>query len=100
VPVEGQWDRVRHPLPSREKRFLAVIAIVSVLVLVAGNAYALTRPAHSDAGCVVMTFASTMGGATVTHCGTAAKTFCQSEQNLSKSAQRRCEDLGYLSRTE
>jgi hypothetical protein len=93
VPVEGQWDRVNAPLPARDRRVLAIAACVLVLVL-AGAAVALVvHRSPSDAGCVVVTVPSTMGGAVIRRCGPAAKTFCRTSSDLGDAAAQ-CARLG------
>jgi hypothetical protein len=96
MPVEGQWDRVNHPLRSTDRRVLAVMAWVTAIAVIGGVIFALTRPAHSDAGCVVFTVPASVGGATVRYCGGNAKTFCATKDGLAEVAAE-CRRLGYLS---
>jgi hypothetical protein len=95
MPVEGQWDRVNHPLRSTDRRALVVMACVTAIVVIGGVIFALTRPAHSDAGCVVFTVPASVGGATVRDCGGKAKTFCATKDALTEAAAE-CRRLGYL----
>src|SRR5476649_226560 len=95
MPVEGQWDRVNHPLRSTDRRVLAVMACVTAIAVIAGVIFALTRPAHSDAGCVVFTVPASVGGATVRYCDGKAKTFCATKDGLAEAAAE-CRSLGYL----
>ncbi len=95
MPAEGQWDRVNVPLRSHDRRVLAVMACVAVVAIVGGVIFALTRPAHSDAGCVVFTVPASVGGATVRYCGGKAKTFCASKDGRTEAAAQ-CRRLGYL----
>jgi hypothetical protein len=95
MPVEGQWDRVNHPLRSTDRRALIVMACVTTVVVIAGVIFALTRPSHSDAGCVVFNVPASVGGATVRYCGGKAKTFCATKDGAAEAAAE-CRRLGYL----
>ena len=97
MPVEGQWERVNTPLPARDKRVLAVAACVLVLGAAGAVVASLIHPAKSNAGCVVVTVASTTGGAVLRNCGLDAKTFCDSQSNLGNALDQ-CARLGYLTR--
>ena len=77
MPVEGHFARLSMPLSARDKRVLAVVGIAVVIAAVVLAAVLLTRPSRSSAGCVVATFPSTMGGATLRSCGAAAHTLCR-----------------------
>ncbi|MGD0716303.1 MAG: hypothetical protein ABSB24_19345, partial [Gaiellaceae bacterium] len=77
MPVEGQWRRANTPLSRRDKRLLAAAAAVAVAVAAVGAVYAAHPSGRSDAGCVVVSLPSTMGGAEVRNCGAAAHTFCR-----------------------
>jgi len=57
--------------------------------------FALTRPAQSDAGCVVFTIPESVGGATNRYCDGKAKTFCATKDALTEAAAQ-CRRLGYL----
>ena len=94
MPVEGQWERVNHPLPARDRRVLAIAGVVVALGLVAGVVFAIVHPSPSSAGCVTFVVPSTMGGAAQRHCGTDAKRFCaEGEETPAVAAQ--CRRLGY-----
>ena len=95
MPVEGQWDRVNHPLRQTDRRALAVMACVTVVAIVAGLIFALTRPAHSDAGCVVYTVPASVGGAVVRYCGEKAKVFCATKDARTTPIAADCRRLGY-----
>lgn len=68
-------------MASRDKRIVAAVAAV-LLVLLAGAAlWAALRPGdygQSKAGCVTVTIQSATGGALVHDCGAAARALCQS----------------------
>jgi hypothetical protein len=66
------------PLGARDRRFLVVIGLATVLAVIAAVVYAATR-SGSPAGdrCFTATYASSVGGATVHHCGAAAVHYCR-----------------------
>ncbi|HUY72029.1 MAG TPA: hypothetical protein VMV08_07285 [Gaiellaceae bacterium] len=78
MPVEKQAERLRTPLGKRDRRFLAVLGLVSALAILAGAVYAATR-GGDPAGerCFTATYAGPVGGNTVHRCGTAAVYYCR-----------------------
>ncbi len=77
MPVEGQWERSQTPFSRGDRRLLAVVGVVAVVVIAVVSAFYLTRSsAPSAANCVKADVASTMGGARLTVCGDAAHAFC------------------------
>jgi hypothetical protein len=92
----GQSKRLSKPLSwgRREKAVVAALIGCVVFVAIGLGAYALTSgsPARSD--CVEVTFASTLGGATVHACGVHARHVCASgaspeiEQELRAACRR------------
>jgi hypothetical protein len=94
VPVEGQWDRLSNPLSRRDRRVLAVSACAVALGAAGAVAAVVLHPAHSNAGCVIVTVASTLGGAVMRNCGADAKTFCRDQSNLGNAVEQ-CRRLGY-----
>ena len=77
MPFEGQALRVRGGLRRRDKVFLAALAGAGATAVIVG---ALLASGGSHSGkCVSFTLASTMGGATTTKCGAAAKAFCRAQ---------------------
>src|SRR5471030_1698082 len=95
MPVEGQWDRVNVPLRTHDRRVLAVMAGLTAIVVIGAVIFAVTRPAHSNAGCVVFTIPASVGGATIRYCGGRAKTFCATK-GVPAAAAAECRRLGYL----
>ena len=96
VPVEGQWRRANTPLTRRDKRLLAAVAALVVATAAAvGGVYAAHPSARSDAGCVVVSLPSTMGGAQVRNCGTAAHTFCRLQGNVDPAVAAACRREGF-----
>jgi hypothetical protein len=95
VAVEDQWERVNTPLSRRDRRVLLVVACVFALALAGGVlAYVLRSPSQSDAGCVVVTVPSTMGGAVLRNCDGAARDFCREHPDAGNAAEQ-CRRLGY-----
>ena len=80
---------------STDRRALMVMACVTLVAVIAGVIFALTRPAHSDAGCVVFNVPASVGGATVRYCGGKAKTFCATKDGQAEAAAE-CRRLGYF----
>ena len=80
MPVEGQFERANTPLSRRDKRLLAVLAVLAVAAAIAAGVVLATRSgSSSDAGCVVVDVPSTMGGARLRNCGSAAHEFCRTQ---------------------
>jgi hypothetical protein len=76
-----QSRRLREPLSwgRREKAAVAVVLSCLLLAMIGLGIYALVGSSKSDgAGCVDVTFASTLGGATLHACGGRAKEICAS----------------------
>jgi hypothetical protein len=104
MPLEGHWERVNTPLrrtTKREGRSIAVVAALLVAAALAVGLYALVHdsPSKVGAGCVEVTGAHTMGGATIRACGPDAARWCRivatREDPLSKQVQARCREVGY-----
>jgi hypothetical protein len=76
----GQSKRLSKPLSwgRREKAVVAALIGCVVLAAIGLGAYALTSGAPSRSDCVEVTFASTLGGATVHACGAHARHVCAS----------------------
>jgi uncharacterized membrane protein len=96
VPVEGQWLRARTPLSRRDKRLLAVTTGLAAIAASAAGAFYATHPSgRSDAGCIVVNVASTMGGAEVRNCGAAAHAFCRSQGRVDRAVAAACRKQGF-----
>jgi len=93
MPMEGQWRRSATPIARRDRRLIFILAALAAVGSVAAIVIALTR-GSSHAGCVTVTVASTMGGATVRHCGADARRFCR-QQPQGGSIAAQCARLGY-----
>jgi hypothetical protein len=94
VPVEGQWSRVNTPLSRRDRRVLAIAACAVVLAAAGAAVAVVLHPSPSNAGCVIVTVASTTGGVVMRNCGAGAKTFCRDSSNLGDAVEQ-CRRLGY-----
>jgi hypothetical protein len=95
----GQSKRLSRPLPRgrREKAVIALLISCVVLAAIGLGAYALTSgsPARSD--CVDVTFASTLGGATVHACGAHARHVCASGafRGIAQELRAACRRAGF-----
>jgi hypothetical protein len=76
----GQSKRLSEPLSwgRRERVVVAVLSACLLLAAVGLGAYALSSGSRARADCVNVTFASTLGGATVHACGAHARHVCAS----------------------
>jgi hypothetical protein len=98
VPVEGHWRRARTPLNRRDKLLLAAVAVVGAVVLVVAITIALAGRGGTSGGtekCVVVDVPSTMGGARLTQCGSAAHDFCRTEGAKDQIVANACRAQGY-----
>jgi len=75
-----QSRRLSQPLSwgRREKAIVASLLGAVVLALAALGVFALTSGAPARKDCIELTFASTLGGATVHACGARARETCAS----------------------
>jgi hypothetical protein len=78
--MENRARRLAEPLRwgRRERVVTATLLAVALLVLAGLGAYALTSGAPARRDCIEVTFASTLGGATLHACGTQARKDCDS----------------------
>jgi hypothetical protein len=78
--MENRSRRLSEPLRwgRREKVAVGVLLACVAAALVALGTYALTSGSSGRADCVTVTFASTLGGATVHQCGAQARRVCAS----------------------
>ncbi len=95
-----QSRRLSEPLRwgRREKTAVAVLLSCVALALIGLGAYALTSGAPARAGCISLTFASTLGGAQVHECGSQARALCASPEAFHGVAQQlraTCNKAGY-----
>jgi hypothetical protein len=76
-----QSRRLSEPLRwgRRERVAIAVVLSCLALALIGLGVYALTGPSKGEsAGCIDVTFASTLGGTTLYACGHRARELCAS----------------------
>ncbi len=75
-----QSKRLSEPLRwgRRERTVVAVLLACVALAVVGLGAYALTSGSPARRDCIEVTFASTLGGATVHECGSQARAVCAS----------------------
>ncbi|HEX4519462.1 MAG TPA: hypothetical protein VH063_07755 [Gaiellaceae bacterium] len=77
MPVEGQAERLTTPLTRRDRRVVAAIGAVTLIAIVAGALYLGLRGNPAAGPCFTATYPSSMGGATIHHCGSAAVHYCR-----------------------
>jgi hypothetical protein len=95
-----QSRRLSEPLRwgRREKTIVAVLLSCVALALAGLGAFALTSGAPARAGCIQLTFASTLGAAQVHDCGTKARHLCASPQafhSIEEEVRAACKRAGY-----
>jgi len=98
VPVERHAERLRTPLGRSDKRLLIVFALVTVIAVVAGGAYAVSHHGPSNDGCVVVTIPGSIGGVTLRNCGAAAVRFCRKESAGNEAIAAACKRRSYATR--
>ncbi|HYB22937.1 MAG TPA: hypothetical protein VED41_04010 [Solirubrobacteraceae bacterium] len=76
--MQDQSRRLSEPLRwgRREKRLAALLLSCAALAALGLVAFALTSGAPARAGCIDVTFASTLGAANVKECGAQARDTC------------------------
>ena len=87
MPVEGQ---ARAPLTRRDKRLIGALAALLAAGAIAAGVLVATRPAHTSAGCVVVTFPSTVGGGILRRCGAAARALCATQAKTDRAIAAAC----------
>jgi hypothetical protein len=95
-----QSKRLSEPLRwgRREKAAIAIVATCLLLAVIGLGVYALTSGSSQRAGCIDVTFASTVGGATLQACGERARAACASPDAYRSSAaslKEACRRAGY-----
>jgi hypothetical protein len=87
MPVERQAERLATPLSKRDRRFLAISGAVAALVILGGVLYLVFGyESNSGKGCFTAIYPSSMGGATVHHCGDAAVQYCRADAGIQQIA--------------
>jgi hypothetical protein len=95
-----QSKRLSQPLRwgRREKSAVAAVLACVVLAVIGLGAYALSSGAPNRAGCIDVTFASTLGGARLHECGERARTVCATPdafKGISGALRQACRRAGY-----
>jgi hypothetical protein len=95
-----QSKRLSEPIlwGRRERSVIAVLLACVVLAVIGLGAYALTSGAPKRAGCIELTFASTLGGARLHACGKRARAMCAAPSALESrtgSLRDDCRAAGY-----
>lgn len=93
----GHSQRVSQPLTRTQKRGLAVVAVIAVGLAAWAIARSTSAPVSSN-GCVSVLVPSSTGGGVLSHCGAAARSWCQTEfvstGDLAKRVQAQCRLAG------
>ena len=78
--MEDRSRRLSEPLRwgRREKAAVGTVLACLILAAIALGGYALTSGARGRTDCIEVTFASTLGGATLHGCGSRARAICAS----------------------
>jgi hypothetical protein len=86
--MQDQSRRLSEPLHwgRRERTAVAVLLSCVLLAVIGFGAYALTSGSPARAGCVTVTFASTLGAARLHRCGPPARALCASPNALKSLA--------------
>jgi hypothetical protein len=92
MPIEGQ---ARTPLGRRDRFLLVTVATALLAAGAVGGVTLATSESHSNSGCVVVAVPSTMGGATVRTCGSAAHRFCRTQGKHDATVAAACRKQGY-----
>ena len=95
--MTGHAQRLAQPLTRSQKRLIGVV--LAIVVGLAGWAIARSASAPSSShGCVNVVVASSTGGDVLSHCGAAARKWCQTEfassGPLALRIQAQCRDAG------
>jgi hypothetical protein len=95
-----QSKRLSEPLRWGRREKTAVAALLACLALAAVGlvVYGVSGGAPKRAGCIQITFASTLGGAEAKACGGQARRICATAQDYAHSGeqlQQACRGAGY-----
>ena len=98
--MQDQSRRLSEPLRwgRRERTVAAVLLACVALAAVGLGAYALTSGAPARRDCIEVTFASTLGGATVHGCGALARAICATPgafRSVAEELQAACRRAGF-----
>jgi hypothetical protein len=92
--------RLSEPLHwgRREKSAVAAVLVVLALAVVGLGAYALTSGSAARKDCIDITFASTLGGASLHACGARARVVCASaggHKGIAEELRAACRRAGF-----
>jgi len=92
--------RLSEPLHwgRREKAAVATVLACAALAVLALGVFALTSGSRGRADCVEVTFASTVGGATLHACGKQARAVCAASRDfkgIADALRAACRHAGY-----
>ncbi|MGP8242564.1 MAG: hypothetical protein ACLQQB_12500 [Solirubrobacteraceae bacterium] len=98
--MQDQSRRLSQPLRwgRREKAAVAAVLACVALIAIGLGAYAVTSGAPPRKDCISLTFASTLGGATVHECGAQARATCASPdafRGLTAELRAACRRAGF-----
>jgi hypothetical protein len=102
----GRTNRLSHRLTRRQKRVMASITGLVVLVFLGlgiWGAFIRDSYGQSGNGCVSLTLPGSMGGTVLHYCGSAARSFCRAvsdgQDQVSQRARPQCRQAGLLPAT-
>ena len=98
--MHGHSRRLREPLTwgRRERAAIATLITIVIAAVAALVAFAATSGSPTPKDCIEVTFASSVGGASVHACGARARAICASPQIFRSSAQQlreSCDRAGF-----
>jgi hypothetical protein len=98
--MQDQSKRLSEPLHwgAREKTVVAALLGCVVLIALGLGVFALTSGAPKRAGCIELTFPSTLGAAEIHACGARARATCASPQafkDIAETMKDQCRKAGY-----
>jgi hypothetical protein len=102
----GRTNRLSHRLTRRQKRVMASVTGLVVLVFLGlglWGAFSHDSYGQSANGCVSVTLPGSTGGAVLHYCGSPARAFCQAvvtgHDQVSERARPQCQQAGLLPAT-
>ena len=102
MPLEHRWEDLQTPVrsttPRERKALKGAAGFLAVCVIAVIVGWLLIAPERTQAGCINIIGASTMGASNYRACGSAAKNFCDGVANHSDQQARqmaaKCRDAG------
>jgi hypothetical protein len=98
--MQDRSRRLSEPLrwERREKIVVAAVLACVALALAGLGAYALTSGSRARSDCIEVTFASTVGGATLHACGQRARSICATPSDytgIADTLREACRHAGF-----